>query len=104
MVGVDDSDCPEACPDEPQAFVIQQNKPNPFNPYTAIEYELPTAGHVRVEIYNAMGQLVDVLVDTFRERGSHMAVWNTTNHASGTYFYRFRFGDVTQTRKMTLLR
>ena len=50
------------------------------------------------------GQLVDVLVDNYLARGSHMAVWNTNNHAAGVYFYRFRFEDFTETKKMMLLK
>ncbi len=89
---------------KPQAFVLSQNHPNPFNPYTAIEYRLSRGGVVRLEIYNLKGQLVEVLVDGFRSQGSHMATWNTRNHASGTYMYRLRVGGFTEIRKMTLLK
>lgn len=88
----------------PTAFVLHQNRPNPFNPNTAIEYSLPYSGHARLEVYNMSGQLVDVLVDGYTAKGSHMAVFNTNNHASGTYFYRFRFGGFTETKKMVLLK
>jgi len=88
----------------PTAFVLHQNKPNPFNPNTAIEYSLPYSGHARLEVYNMSGQLVDVLVDGYTAKGSHMAVFNTRNHASGTYFYRFRFGGFSETKKMVLLK
>jgi hypothetical protein len=50
------------------------------------------------------GQLVEVLADGWKAPGSHMAVWNAHNQASGTYFYRFRCGDFAETRKMTLLK
>lgn len=89
---------------QPKAFVLGQNYPNPFNPQTSIEYSLPTGGSARLEIYNSSGQLVDVLVNGYTPAGSHMAVWNTRNYASGTYFYRFRSGDFTQTRKMVLMK
>jgi hypothetical protein len=89
---------------KPDAFVLHQNRPNPFNPYTSIEYVMPRAGNVRIEVYNANGQLVDVLVDGFRSKGSHMAVWNAHGSASGTYLYRFRCGDFTRTGKMVLLK
>lgn len=78
--------------------------PNPFNPATSIEFKIPRAGIARLEIYNVSGQLVDVLTDGYYPAGTHMAVWNTTGHASGTYFYRLRFGGYDVTRKMTLLR
>ena len=91
-------------PGKPDAFVLGQNYPNPFNPYTSIEYTLPSNGYVRLEIFNAAGQLVDAPVNGYRVAGSHMAVWNTTNHPSGTYFYRLRFGGFSETKKMTLLK
>ena len=90
--------------ERPQAFVLSQNKPNPFNPSTSIQYTLPSGGQARLEVFNSTGQLVDVLVDGYRSAGSHMAVWNTSGKASGTYFYRFRFGGLTDTKKMTLLK
>ncbi len=88
----------------PRAFVLHQNKPNPFNPVTSIEYYLPSGGHARLEVYNATGQLVDVLVDGYHAAGSHMATWNTAGKSSGVYFYRFRSGGFTETKKMTLLK
>ena len=73
-------------------------------PYTAIEYDLPQSGYARLEVYNSQGQLVDVLEDGYRTRGSHMAVFNSYSRSSGTYFYRFRFGGYTRTKKMALLK
>ncbi|MHB9028350.1 MAG: T9SS type A sorting domain-containing protein [Candidatus Latescibacterota bacterium] len=88
----------------PRSFVLHQNHPNPFNPYTSIEYVVPKGGQVRLEVYNASGQLMDVLVDGYRSPGAHMAAWNAHSRASGTYFYRFRCGSFTETRKMMLLK
>lgn len=90
--------------EKPEAVVLSQNHPNPFNPYTSIEYTLPSNGHARLEIYNSSGQLIDVLVDGNHSAGSHMAVWNTNNQASGIYFYRFRHGSFTETKKMMLMK
>jgi len=100
MTAVEES----GAPDKPEAFVLHQNRPNPFNPYTSIEYRLLSNNRVRLEIYNSSGQLVDVLVDGYRRAGNHMAVWNTGNHASGAYFYRFRYGGYAETKKMVLLK
>jgi len=88
----------------PNAFVLSQNHPNPFNPYTSIEYTLPGNGYARLEVYNSSGQLIDVLVDGNHRAGAHMAVWNTNTHASGIYFYRFRFGSFSETKKMMLMK
>jgi hypothetical protein len=89
---------------KPRSFLLHQNHPNPFNPYTSIEYQVPKGGHVRLEIYNSSGQLLEALVDGYRSPGSHMAVWNAQRQASGTYFYRYRCGDFSETRKMTVLK
>jgi hypothetical protein len=88
----------------PGAFVLNQNRPNPFNPNTSIEYRLPHGGNARLEVFNVSGQLVDVLVDGYRSAGTHMAVWNTGKHAAGTYLYRFTYRGFSETKKMTLLK
>jgi len=89
---------------EPKAIVLNQNFPNPFNPFTSIEYAIPGDGNVQLEIYNAAGQVVDVLVNGYQRSGSHMAVWNTNNYSSGVYFYRLSFGSYSELKKMTLLK
>jgi len=89
---------------KPGAFVLHQNRPNPFNPYTSIEYDIPRGGYARLEVYNSSGQLVEVLVDDYRPQGSHMAVWNTNGHSSGLYYYRFIFEGYSETKKMMLLK
>lgn len=88
----------------PGAFVLGQNYPNPFNASTLIEYRIPRDGRVRLEIYNARGQVVDVLVDGWRAGGNHVANWEAGRHASGNYFYRFRTEGFEETRKMVLVR
>ena len=94
----------EYMPELPGAYILQQNRPNPFNPNTTIEYHLPEAGNVSIGIFNSRGQRVDVLVDGYRKRGYHMAVWNAGNHSSGTYYYRFITRNFKETKKMILLK
>ncbi len=95
----------QSCSDDrPEAFVLHQNRPNPFNPNTAIQFSIPNAGNARLEVYNASGQLVEVLADRYFSAGSHMVNWNTSGRSSGVYFYRFRFGGLSDTKKMTLIK
>jgi len=90
---------------EPTVFVLAQNYPNPFDPSTLIEYRLPRGQHARIEVYNAAGQQVDVLVDAWRCAGAHLVQWNGRGRGSGTYFLRLRAADGFQiTRKMVLIR
>ena len=90
--------------DRPKSFILNQNYPNPFNPSTSIQFILPERGNARLEIFNSRGETVQVLVDGLFNKGSHLAVWNTRNIASGTYFYRLQFKSFSELKKMTLVR
>jgi hypothetical protein len=86
------------------------NYPNPFNPSTTIKYSMPTAGHLKLSIYDVRGQLVKTLVDGVRPAGAgQTVVWDGTDErgstaASGVYFYEARaLGDV-RIGKTTLLK
>ncbi|MBU8920541.1 MAG: T9SS type A sorting domain-containing protein [Bacteroidales bacterium] len=93
----------------PNAFGLSQNIPNPFNPTTEIRYSLAFGCHVRLDIYNILGQRVATLVDCSQERGYRTARWDgkNTNGASvssGIYFYKLQAGSFEETKKMILLR
>lgn len=93
----------------PNTFVLDQNRPNPFNPATTIEYNLVWRAHVNLTVYNVLGQQVVVLVDGDRPAGSHRAYWDGTGSdgkaaASGIYFYRLVSGENRATRKMVLVK
>ena len=89
--------------DGPQARVAQ-NAPNPFRAQTSIGFTLPTADHVQVEVYNALGQRVATLADGPMPAGEHALTFDASGLASGTYFYRLRVGDQTTTRSMVVAR
>ena len=55
----------------PARFALGPNYPNPFNPSTIIPYQLPTATHVRLEVFNLLGQRIATLVDGTRPAGFH---------------------------------
>ncbi len=76
----------------PTEYNLAQNYPNPFNPNTKITYALPQASHVRLSVYNVLGQLVATLVDEERPAGQFVVEWNGTGTngarvGSGVYFY-----------------
>ena len=80
------------------------NYPNPFNPTTEISFSIPVAGHVTLDVFNIMGQKVTTLLDRYMQPGTHEVTWNANNVSSGVYFYRLTAGDLTETKKMTLLK
>lgn len=86
------------------AYALYQNHPNPFNPLTSIEYELPKASHVRITVYDLLGRELAVLVDGEKGRGRHEIVWDPGGTASGVYLYRIEAGDYSHARAMVLLR
>jgi hypothetical protein len=88
----------------PGTYALDQNYPNPFNPVTSIGYATPAAGHVRLIVFNTIGQEVAVLVDEQREAGVYTVSFNAAALPSGVYTYRITAGEFTSTRKMLLIR
>ncbi len=91
-------------------FSLNANYPNPFNPTTNIQFELPQDGHVMLAVFNTLGQEVTRLVDQNLERGLHNISWDARGNASGIYFCRFVVTDNSnkivhqETQKMLLMR
>lgn len=94
----------------PGQFSLAQNYPNPFNPSTVISFDLPIRSHVKLEIYNLLGQRVASLANEERNAGTHEVTW-TTSLPSGVYLYRIEAvgsdspaQKFLQMRKMVLLK
>ncbi|MCE5251103.1 T9SS type A sorting domain-containing protein [bacterium] len=88
----------------PQAFLVAQNSPNPFNPTTTISFSIPDAGTVSVDVYNVAGQKVATVANEFMSSGSHSVIWDATGFSAGVYFYTVKSGEFAKTMKMTLLK
>jgi hypothetical protein len=88
----------------PATFELLQNYPNPFNPSTMIAFDLPSAGHVRLRIFDLLGREVAVLLDEEVKAGRHQAYWNASKMSSGVYFYRIEAGQFAAVRKLILLK
>ncbi|MEN8008014.1 MAG: FlgD immunoglobulin-like domain containing protein [Candidatus Krumholzibacteriota bacterium] len=100
----------EVTPALPVAAFKTSHYPNPFNPSTTIKYSMPTAGHLKLNIYNVRGQLVKTLIDGPRPAGADQTiVWDGSDNlgssvSSGVYFYEARVGSEVKIGKMTLLK
>lgn len=90
--------------DVPFTLRLDQNYPNPFNPITSIEFGLPSASHVRIEVFDMLGRPRAVLIDGYRNAGRHRAVWDASAESSGIYIYRLTVGDKVLTRTLSLLK
>jgi hypothetical protein len=94
----------------PKIFALHQNVPNPFNPTTRIQYDVPTnGGKVTIRIYDVEGRLVRTLVDGHQSAGQKTTSWHGRNNrgqnvATGVYFYRMTAPGFVTTRKMVLLK
>ena len=89
---------------QPTSYVLYPNTPNPFNPSTQITFETPKSGHIKLTIFNALGQPVEQLVDKTVASGSHTVSWESGKNHSGVYFYQLRADSFVARRKMLLLR
>lgn len=88
----------------PLRYELRQNHPNPFNPVTTLQFCLAAPGHVKISIFNMLGQRVAILVDEVIAAGMHSATWDGSEMSTGLYFCRLSAGDIAITRKMMLVR
>ncbi len=93
----------------PAKVLLSRNYPNPFNPGTTLDFGLPTAGRVRIGIYDVRGRLVTTLVDEVHSEGGYSVQWRGKDSRgrfvpSGQYFARLEFGSEVRTRTLTLVR
>ncbi|TNE68851.1 T9SS type A sorting domain-containing protein [bacterium] len=88
----------------PNQIKLEQNFPNPFNPSTQIQFTIPVAGRVRLEVFDVLGRLTHVITNSELYAGTHTFQLNASDWASGIYFYRLQLGNQTITKKMLLIK
>jgi hypothetical protein len=89
----------------PNAMMLGQNHPNPFNPETSIEFAIPATGPVTFKVYNLLGQEIATLVNGNIKAGvlNHVS-FKGINLPSGMYFYTLRSGRFVETKKMMVVK
>ncbi|MEA3444865.1 MAG: LamG-like jellyroll fold domain-containing protein [Bacteroidota bacterium] len=87
-----------------QGFELYQNVPNPFNNETEFTYYLPEKSQTEFSIYNSLGERVIKLIDEMQETGKHSIKFDARNLPAGTYYFRIKSGNYTQTKRMALIR
>ncbi len=94
----------------PTRYALHAAYPNPFNPTTTVEFELPKDSPVRLYVFDVTGRWVRSLADQGNYRaGFHRVIWDGQDDAgrsvgSGVYFYRLEAGAFDQTRRVILLK
>jgi hypothetical protein len=94
---------------QPNEYVLSQNYPNPFNPSTTIRFTLPEKAHVKLVIYNIMGQRIRTLIDVEKKADTYRTTWDGRDSfgnlvATGVYFYQLDTKNSVITKKMLLIK
>jgi flagellar hook assembly protein FlgD len=94
----------------PSAFRLGSCTPNPFNPVTSVEFDVPDeGGPLNISVFDVAGRLVTTLYSGHHEPGTHSVTWDGRDTrgrsvASGIYFARLSAGEFQASRKMVLLK
>ena len=85
-------------------FQLEQNYPNPFNPSTVISYYLEKRSHVKLDVLNTMGQLVQTLKNENESSGHHQIHFDAVGLSAGHYYVRVSVNGQVEMRKMLLVK
>ncbi len=88
----------------PKDFTLSQNYPNPFNPITQIQYEMKSAGQVKMDLFDIRGAKVRTLINEQKPAGSYEFAFDGSQLSSGVYFYSMTANGITKTRKLVLMK
>lgn len=93
----------------PQQFMMEQNYPNPFNGMTTIKFHLPQHEQVSFHVYNLLGENIFTKDLGEMQQGMHQFIWNTEDNSkkqlsSGIYFYQIKGDEISDTKKLVLLK
>jgi hypothetical protein len=85
-------------------YVLEQNYPNPFNPETKINFSVKKEELVRLEVFNSIGEMVTILLNSVLPQGEYSTSFDATDFPSGVYIVKMTAGNFIETKKMILVR
>jgi hypothetical protein len=88
----------------PTGFLLSQKYPNPFNPVTSFEFQVPSLGPVKVSVFDMLGREVATLVNGDLAPGRYITRWDASSMPSGIYLCRLRAGSFVSTKQMVFLK
>lgn len=94
-------DVPE---NKPASFELMDIRPNPFNSSLSIEISLPKSSHLKLEVFDISGKLVETLRDGIYPAGDINVKWSPRDEPSGIYFIRMSAGDIAMEKKALLIK
>jgi subtilisin family serine protease len=86
----------------PSNFKLEQNFPNPFNPFTVIRFSIPAQTFVNIEVFDAVGRKMETLINKNLTPGNYETSWDASKYSSGVYFYKIKAGEFIEMKKMIL--
>lgn len=89
---------------EVKTYQLSDAYPNPFNPSTTIRFSIPSAGNVKLIVFNTIGEEVSELLNDYKPAGNYKVEFSAEGLTSGTYFYRIETASFVVTKKMVLLK
>ncbi len=90
--------------DVPVDYTLDQNFPNPFNPVTNIEIEIPRTSFVRLSVYDQLGREISMIVNEQLYPGTYKFHWDGTSYSSGQYYLKMEAGGKVISKKMMLIK
>ena len=88
----------------PDAISLGDAYQNPFNPTTSFELQVGTSGHVTMNVYNLMWQVVGTLVNNTMDAGNYNITWDATNFSSGMYIVKAETVNGVAAQKVMLVK
>jgi len=88
----------------PDKFFLSNAYPNPFNPQTSFNYEVPYYSKVNIKIYNSNGKIVSIPVNEFHVPGFYSFVWNPMSLSSGVYYIQLISDQIRISKKVVYLK
>ena len=89
---------------EPGSFTLDAAYPNPFNPSTSLNLNMPVEGYVSVKAYNLAGQVVGVIAEGSMDAGMHTMTWDASSLSSGVYLITAEYAGSVATQKVMLMK
>ncbi len=88
----------------PEKFGLEQNYPNPFNPSTTIKYSIANQANVQLQVFDAIGNLVETLIDKAQTAGVYTVEFTAKGISSGVYYYQLKTDNFKETKKFVLMK